>query len=184
MKTRPARLSLAALNRMNREAFERALGGVFEHSPWVAAQAWRRAPFQSVAAIHAAMTAAVRAASIQRQLALIRAHPDLAGKATRAGRITAHSTAEQSSAGLNRLSDEDYARFNQLNAAYRARFGFPFILAVRWHTKESLLEAFERRLANSRAGEIEAALSEIFKIAEMRLGALVAADGPADDVKG
>lgn len=184
MKTRPSRLSLAALNRMDREAFERALGGVFEHSPWVAAQAWRQAPFANVAALHAAMVAAVRAASIQRQLALIRAHPDLAGKAARAGRMTTHSRAEQSSAGLDRLSDEDYARFNQLNAAYRARFGFPFILAVRGHTKESLLEAFERRIANSRAEEIEAALSEIFKIAAMRLDALVASDAPADDVKG
>ena len=184
MKTPQARLSLSALNRMNREAFERALGGVFEHSPWVAAQAWRRAPFASVAALHAAMATAVRAASIQRQLALIRAHPDLAGKAARAGKMTAHSMAEQSRAGLDRLNDAEYARFNQLNAAYRARFGFPFVIAVRRHTKESLLEAFATRLANSRAGEIEAALSEIFKIAEMRLDALVAADERANDVEG
>ncbi len=185
MKTPSSRLSLAALNRMNREAFARALGGVFEHSPWVAEQAWRRAPFASVAALHAAMADAVRAASIQRQLALIRAHPDLAGKAARAGRMTAPSIAEQSSVGLDRLSDAEYARLNRLNAAYRARFGFPFIIAVRQHTKDSLLEAFAARLANSRAGEIETAIAEIFKIARMRLDALVVADQPtADDVEG
>lgn len=179
MKTPRARHSLSTLNRMNREAFERALGGVFEHSPWVAAQAWRRAPFASVAALHAAMAAAVRAASIQRQLALIRAHPDLAGKEARARRMTAHSIAEQSSAGLNRLSDAEYARLNQLNGAYRARFGFPFIIAVRRHNKDSLLEAFAARLANSRAREIETALSEIFEIARMRLDDLVIADQAA-----
>ena len=181
MKAPSSRLSLTALNRMNREAFARALRGVFEHSPWVAEQAWRRAPFASVAALHGGMAAAVRAASMQRQLALIRAHPDLAGKAARAGRMTTHSIAEQSSAGLDRLSDEEYARLNQLNAAYRARFGFPFIVAVRQHTKDSLLEAFAARLANSRSREIEAALLEIFEIARMRLDALVVADQPTDD---
>jgi 2-oxo-4-hydroxy-4-carboxy-5-ureidoimidazoline decarboxylase len=169
--TLPA-LTLAALNRMDRDRFVAALGGIFEHSPWVAEAAWPGVPFSSVAALHAAMVAAVRSSAPQRQLVLIRAHPDLAGKAARSGTMTASSVAEQASAGLLGLSDDEYDRFLRLNTDYRERFGFPFIIAVRRHDKASLLAAFETRLANSRKIEIETALREIFTIARLRLDAL------------
>jgi 2-oxo-4-hydroxy-4-carboxy-5-ureidoimidazoline decarboxylase len=170
-------VTLAALNRASREEFTAALGAVFEHSPWVAAAAWPAAPFAKVAHLHAAMIAAVRAALEEQRLTLIQAHPDLAGNAARSGTMTAASAAEQGSAGLLDLSDAEFERFQRLNAAYRERFGFPFILAVRRHDKTSLLAAFERRLGHSREEEIAAALAEIFAIAALRLEALLGGEG-------
>ena len=111
-----------------------------------------------------------------RSLALIRAHPDLAGKVARAGGLTAHSTGEQASAGLDRLGDAEYARFQRLNEAYRTRFGFPFIVCVRRHTKDSILRQFERRTENELATEVDTALNEVFRIAALRLDQLVAAE--------
>jgi OHCU decarboxylase len=169
-------LTLASVNRVSRAEFAAALGGVFEHSQWVAEAAWPAAPFADVAALHQAMVAAVREASPERQIALIRAHPDLAGKAARDGTMTPHSVTEQASAGLLGLEEAEYARFHRLNRAYLERFGFPFIIAVRRHSKESLLAEFEARLANSRAAEIDAALGEIFAITRLRLDALLCAD--------
>jgi OHCU decarboxylase len=116
----------------------------------------------------------VRRASREEQLALIRAHPDLAGKAARAGAMTAASVAEQSSAGLDRLTDEEYARFERLNAAYRETFGFPFIIAVRRHDTHGILAAFETRLRNGVDEEIQTALAEIAEIARVRLDAITA----------
>lgn len=171
----PSPLTLASVNRMSRAEFAAVLGGVFEHSQWVAEAAWPAAPFADVAALHQAMVTAVREAPPERQLALIRAHPNLAGKAARDGTMTPHSVAEQASAGLLSLDEAEYERFHRLNSAYRERFGFPFIIAVRRHSKESLLAAFEARLANSRAAEIEAALGEIFTITRLRLDALLCA---------
>src|SRR4029077_8560588 len=110
------------------------------------------------------------------RIALLRAHPDLAGKAARLGALTASSIAEQSSAGLDRLTDAEYERFQGLNTAYRERFGFPFIVAVRRHDKASILAAFETRLGHSREQEIDAALAQVFDIARMRLDGLL---GPA-----
>jgi 2-oxo-4-hydroxy-4-carboxy-5-ureidoimidazoline decarboxylase len=167
------RLTLAALNHAGQEEFTAALGTVFEHSPWVAEAAWPAAPFATIRELHAAMVAAARAAPEERRLALIRAHPDLAGRVARSGTMTAASTAEQGSAGLLDLSDAEFECFHRLNTAYRERFGFPFIVAVRRHDKTSLLAAFERRLQHSREVEIEAALAEIFAITALRLEALL-----------
>jgi 2-oxo-4-hydroxy-4-carboxy-5-ureidoimidazoline decarboxylase len=165
-------LTLDAINRMQRAEFTHALGRIFEYSPWVAEATWPAQPFADVAALHRAIIAVVGSAAAEQQLELIRAHPDLAGKAARNGRMTAHSVSEQGGAGLLRLSETEYDRFLRLNTAYRERFGFPFIIAVRGHSKESLLAAFGARLGNHREAEIENALAEIFTIARLRLDAL------------
>ncbi len=120
------------------------------------------------------MVVAVDAADTARQLALLRAHPDLAGKAARAGALTAHSTAEQAGAGLDRLSDAEYARFHALNDAYQKTFGFPFIIAVKGHTRETILAAFAERLENSEAMERTTALAQVARIARIRLDAMLA----------
>ena len=164
---------LDELNRAGPAEFVRALGGAFETSPWVAERAWSARPFASVRELHRAMTEVVRKASAEERLGLLRAHPDLAGKAARAGRMGDFSKREQGGAGLDRLSDEEYGRFGALNQAYRERFGFPFIICVRNHAKASILEAFERRLGNPMETEIQAALEEVFEIARYRLEALV-----------
>ena len=144
-------------------------GGVFEHSPWVAEGAWERGPFASLDELHAAMCATVREAPRQRKLALVRAHPDLAGRAAVAGTLTEDSRREQSTAGLDRLSPDEHAAFTALNAAYRERFGFPFVVCVREHTKESILASARERLEHREDEELETALGEIEKIARLRL---------------
>lgn len=174
MRLVAAVLTLPGVNRMSLPDFRQALGGVFEHSPWIAERAWAARPFGSLEALHAAMVRVVRD-SREEQLALLRAHPDLAGRAARAGNVSAASLTEQSSAGLDRLTDEEYKRFGRLNASYREKFGFPFIIAVRTHDKAAVLAAFERRLGNTVAEEIEAALAEVFAITRFRLTALVTA---------
>lgn len=161
--------TIADANTLDRAGFVDLLGGVFEHSPWVAEGVADQRPFADVAALHRAMVAVVAAAPEDAHLALLRAHPDLAGKLARGGGLTASSTAEQASAGLDRLSDEEYERFTALNDAYKARFGFPFIIAVREHTKASILDAFHRRLSHDRAAEFATALAEVAKIARFRL---------------
>ena len=166
-------LTIEALNRMSQTAFVETLGGVFEHSPWVAERAWPARPFAGLEALHGAMVDAVRRATPASLIALLRAHPDLAGKAARAGTMTASSVAEQSSAGLDRLTDAEYERFQRLNTAYSERFGFPFIIAVRRHDKASILAAFETRLGHSREQEIDAALAHVVDIARMRLDGLL-----------
>jgi len=171
----PAVLPLAEINRMSAQDFRRALGGVFEHSPWIAERAWAARPFATRQALHGAMVKVMREASRVEQLALLRAHPDLAGRATRAKALSASSHAEQSSAGLDRLTDAEYERFGRLNARYREKFSFPFIIAVRQHDKASILDAFERRLHNTVDLEIESALAEVSDITRLRLAALVTA---------
>ena len=175
MRLVAAVLTLPDVNRMSLPDFRQALGGVFEHSPWIAERARAARPFASLEALHAAMMRAVRDASREEQLALLRAHPDLAGRAARAGHLSAASLTEQSSAGLDRLTDEEYERFGRLNAGYREKFNFPFIIAVRTHDKTAILAAFERRLGNTVAEEIEAALAQVFDITRLRLDALVTA---------
>jgi OHCU decarboxylase len=175
-------LSVAALNGMTRQAFVDALGSAWERSPWVSEAAWERRPFADLAELHGAMVAAVAAAPRGRQLALIRAHPELAAPrplggtlpdtphpAAVDGELTAESTREQTSAGLDRLAAEEAERFRRLNEAYRARFGFPFVVCVREHTRSSILAAFERRLGHSAETEVETALGEIARIARLRL---------------
>ena len=170
---RPAVLSLAEINRMSPRDFRRALGEVFEGSPWIAERALAARPFASREALHEAMERVMRDASREEQLALLRAHPDLATRTGRASALSAASRGEQAGAGLDRLSERDYERFGQLNARYRERFGFPFIIAVRKHDTASILAAFERRLHNSVDAEMDAALSEIADITRLRLATLV-----------
>jgi OHCU decarboxylase len=158
---------------LDREAFVGHFGALYEHSPWVAEGAWERRPFADVDALHGAFEAAVAAAPLERRLALIRAHPELAGREAQHGALTADSTSEQASAGLDRLTADELARLRRLNAAYREAFGFPMVVAVREHTKASIFEQAERRLAHDRDEEIETALAEIGKIARLRLGGLV-----------
>lgn len=166
-------VTLDTLNRASREEFEQTLGDVFERSPWIAGRASEARPFASVEALHAAMTDVVQRASREEQLALLRAHPDLAGRLARAGALSQASGAEQSSAGLDRLSDEEAERFGRLNAAYRGTFGFPFIIAVRRYDKKGILAAFEARLGNTSAQEMNGALAEVAEIARFRLATLV-----------
>jgi len=178
----PARHSFAHRpSQMTEAEFLRTFAEIYEDSPWVAAAVWpaaRSGDLDSVGAMHIAMQAAVGAAGGGRQMALIKAHPDLAGKAAVAGTLTKASTAEQKGAGLDRLTDEQFQRFTRLNTQYMARFGFPFIIAVKGHDASSILAAFERRIGHSVEDETAEALSQIHRIAGFRLEALAAR--PAD----
>jgi 2-oxo-4-hydroxy-4-carboxy-5-ureidoimidazoline decarboxylase len=157
------------LNASDRDAFTAALGHLFEHSPWVAEKTWFRRPFRDAAHLHAELCAVMRGAAPELQIALIRAHPDLAGRLALAGQLTAESTREQASAGLNRMSLEELSVFQKLNEAYRARFGFPFIICARLNDRSAILSAMKARLENSPEKEHEAALAEIERIAWLRL---------------
>ena len=169
------RCTVAELNRLAGAEFVRVIGPVFEHSPWIAEAAWSQQPFASLEELHRALCETVNAAGEAKQLALIRAHPDLVGRAALAGTLTRESTGEQASAGLNQLSPAEVELFQKNNAAYQEKFGFPFVICARLNKKEAILAGFERRLKNSRAQEIRAALAEIFKIAELRLRDLIVA---------
>lgn len=146
--------------------FVTRFGFLFEHSPWVVERAASRRPF---ADLHAGLMQVVADASEAEQLALVRAHPELAGKAAIDRTLTAESTAEQASAGLDRLTEAEFARFHELNAAYRARFGFPFVICVRLTDKAGILAAMERRLGNDRESELATALAEVGRIVKLRL---------------
>lgn len=166
-------LSLVDLNRMSMAEFVSALGGIFEHSPWVPERAAAKRPFASLDSLHGAMVAAMWAASEGEKLALLRAHPQLAGKEADAGTLTAHSTSEQDSVGLTRLTPEEKAKIVALNAAYLAAHGFPFIIAVKLRSKREIFTEFERRVKNPREIEFTTALSEVGRIARIRLEALL-----------
>ena len=158
---------------LSRIAFVDRFGGVFEHSPWVAEAAFDAGldtACDTASGLHALMSRAMMAGTDEQKLALIMAHPDLAGRLARAGRLTAESTKEQASAGLDQLTDAERARFTDLNDAYKARFGFPFIMAVKGRSKGEIMDAFERRIAHDRDQEFSTALSEISRIALLRLG--------------
>jgi OHCU decarboxylase len=161
--------TISQLNDLDAVEFVRVIGPVFEHSPWIAEAVWARRPFADGAALHRALCEVVREASLEQQLALIRAHPDLVGRAALAGTLTRESANEQASAGLDRLTPEEIEKLQQDNAAYREKFGFPFVICARRNRKEAILAGFEHRLENSRAHEIQTALDEIFKIAGLRL---------------
>ncbi|MFN3401162.1 MAG: 2-oxo-4-hydroxy-4-carboxy-5-ureidoimidazoline decarboxylase [Ferrovibrio sp.] len=165
--------TLADLNRMSTAEFISALGGIFEHSPWVPERAAAKRPFASLDSLHGAMVLAMWAASDAEKLALLRAHPQLAGKEADAGTLTAHSTAEQDSVGLTRLTPEEKAKIVALNAAYLEAHGFPFIIAVKLRTKREIFAEFERRVNNPREIEFTTALSEVGRIARIRLEALL-----------
>lgn len=171
-------LTVAALGAMDQRAFVDALGDLFEHSPWVAQAAWTRRPFADEAALHDAMMSAVHAAPLAQQLAFLNAHPELAGKEAQAGEMTDHSTFEQSGAGLNALSHAEFVELQRLNAAYRARHGFPFIIAVLGHTKPQIFEAVRTRAGNDSQREIREALNQIAQITRRRVRARFASHEP------
>ena len=163
-------MTLAELNRMSREPFVAELGGVFEHSPWVAERVFERRPFRSVDELHAAMMAAVRAAPHAQQLALVRAHPELAGAEAKAGSLTAHSAGEQGRLGLTSLDKEQFNRIGEINRRYREKFGFPCIVALKLHaTRHTVIDEMERRLDNAPHEELARALGEIGHITRARL---------------
>jgi 2-oxo-4-hydroxy-4-carboxy-5-ureidoimidazoline decarboxylase len=166
-------MNISDINQLPKPAFVATLGAIFEHSPWVAEGAYAARPFADIEALRTAMVKVVDVAGLEQQLALIRAHPDLAGKAALAGELTAESTSEQKGAGLDRLTAEEFAKFHRLNDAYKAKFDFPFILAVRGHDKHSILAAFETRLLNDAESERAEALRQIARIAGFRLADLL-----------
>lgn len=168
---------LGELNGMGSADFAAAIGDSFELAPWVAEAAAARRPFTTVTALHQAMMGALRAAPRERQLDFLRGHPDLAGKAARAGDLTDDSRREQASVGLDSLDEEAFARFHRLNDAYKAKFGFPFMICVRRHTRDSILAQFERRLGNDGATEFAAALQEVFYITRLRVAGRVTGEG-------
>lgn len=161
--------SLAALNASDRGSFVAALGHLFEHSPWVAAETWDRRPFRDAEDLHAALCATMRGATAERQLALVRAHPDLAGRLAKAGALTEASAREQSAAGLDELSLAEAAEIQRLNGVYTERFGFPFVICARLNAKDAILAAMRSRVANAPDAELSTALGEIAKIARLRL---------------
>lgn len=157
---------------LSREEFIAAYGGIFESSPWVAEMVWPRIPtglFDFAESLGDYMRCAVADATDEQRLALLRAHPDLAGKLALAGKLTAESTSEQKSAGLDACTPEELAEFQKLNAAYTDKFGFPFIIAVRGRTRQDILAAFRARLSNSREKEFWTALEQVGRIAQLRL---------------
>ena len=166
--------SLAEINHADRAGFTAALGHLFEHSPWVAEETWLRRPFRDADHLHAELCATMRDATPERQLALIHAHPDLAGRLALQNQLTPESTREQASAGLNHLTADELSRFQQLNDAYRARFGFPFIICARLNARAAILVAMKTRISHDPSEEHAAALGEIEKIARLRLDDLLA----------
>lgn len=157
------------LSRLTREQFIAALDGIFEHSPWVAERAWDARPFGRVVELHAALVAAMMDADTASQLALIRAHPELAGRAAIRGELTAYSSSEQQGSGLLNCSPQEYAQLQSLNADYIARFGFPFILAVKGLPRIAIIANFQSRVANSYEREFAECLQQIARIAMLRL---------------
>ena len=157
---------------MNREDFVERFGGVFEHSPWVAQGAWDAGPDSepdSAGGLHARMCAVLASATREQQLDLLNAHPDLAGKLALAGELTAESTAEQAGAGLDQCSPAEFERLQALNEAYKAKFGFPFIMAVKGRTRAEIVQAFEERVNNDAETEFATALGQVERIALLRL---------------
>jgi 2-oxo-4-hydroxy-4-carboxy-5-ureidoimidazoline decarboxylase len=161
--------TLNYLNTCTREEFVSLVGPTFEHSPWIAAAVVVHRPFLSRELLHAALCDVVRAAGEERQIALIRAHPDLVGHAV----LSAESSREQAAAGLTDLESGEIAEFDRYNTAYKARFGFPFVICARRNRKDAMLRAFPERLLHGRDDEIAVALEQIFQIAALRLADLL-----------
>ncbi len=170
------RQELSDLNIASKDDFVAALANIFEHSPWVADGVAAMRPYAGVAALYAAMISAVEGAPDEARLKLIKAHPDLANKTQRAAGLTAESSAEQDGVGLDRLSDAEYEAFERANNAYRTKFGFPYIVCVRRHTRDSILRDFGRRLLNDSSAEMRRSIEEIGRIAALRLDQLVASE--------
>lgn len=165
--------SLQDLNTLNQEQFTQALSSLFEGPPWIVAEAWHLRPFHTRKDLHNALCSIMYQASPDKQVALLQSHPDLVGRAALEGKLSSASTNEQAAAGLNQLSPEEITTFTQCNQAYRARFGFPFVICARENKKESIFAGFTTRLHNSRDQEIVFALQEVAKICALRLQDLV-----------
>jgi 2-oxo-4-hydroxy-4-carboxy-5-ureidoimidazoline decarboxylase len=165
--------TISRLNQMGQAEFVFIVGPVFEHSSWIAEEAWSQRPFGNGEQLHQALCEVVKNSGEDRQVALIRAHPDLVGRAALAGTLTSESAKEQAAAGLDTLSPDEIALFQKQNAAYQDAFRFPFVICARLNKKASILDGFAQRLKNSRAQEIQIALEQIFKIAELRLRDLI-----------
>ena len=161
------------LNNMDKAGFVELLGGIFEHSPWVAEQVYHARPFASRADLHRKMVTEVRNASMEQRGALLCQHPELAGKEADAGSLTDASRREQAGAGLNQCSADELTRIKHFNQAYMAKFGFPFIIAVSGLDKQQILAAMQQRLEHTAATEFATALAEVEKIALIRLDALI-----------
>ncbi|MCI2808401.1 2-oxo-4-hydroxy-4-carboxy-5-ureidoimidazoline decarboxylase [Eoetvoesiella caeni] len=166
-------ISMNELNNLSAEDFVRVLGGIFEHSPWVAQGVEKQRPFAGVADLHQAMIQCIEQAGQDAQLRLILAHPELAGKAAVRGELTAESSSEQAGAGLDNCSAEEFATLTALNQAYREKFGFPFILAVRGYDRAGIIEQFQRRLGLAPEAEMAESLAQIYKIGRLRLDGLI-----------
>jgi 2-oxo-4-hydroxy-4-carboxy-5-ureidoimidazoline decarboxylase len=165
--------TIEQLNAMDRRAFVDAVGWVFEHSPWIAERAWIHRPFASIEPLHQAMEGEMMTAPRDEQLALLRAHPDLGTRA----KISASSASEQAGAGLDRLTREQFDRLQQLNERYKARFGFPFLYAVKGSTAADIIDALERRIAAAPDAEWAEALRQVSRIARFRLEQVIDAAG-------
>jgi 2-oxo-4-hydroxy-4-carboxy-5-ureidoimidazoline decarboxylase len=162
-------ITIDHVNRLDRDDFIATFADIAEHSPWVAARAAEHRPFADRAALINAFQRGVRIANEAEQLTLLRAHPDLAGRAARAGHLTSDSEREQRGAGLDTLSDDEFERFHTLNEAYKSRFGIPFIYAVKGATKHDILQAFETRLGATQGEEFMTALTQVLRIIRFRL---------------
>jgi 2-oxo-4-hydroxy-4-carboxy-5-ureidoimidazoline decarboxylase len=167
-------LTLDTINRMSAAEFSAVFGKVYEHSPWIAERAFARRPFASRLDLQMALQAVVQGASADEQLALLRSHPELAGREAQAGTMTDESVVEQKSAGLDALPPAEFARLAQLNRAYREKFGFPAIIAARLNAKAAIFHAFEGRLHNDRTQELQNNLAQVGEIARLRLRDLLA----------
>lgn len=169
-------ISLGELNTASKETFVSILGGIFEHSPWVAEQAFAHRPYASVTNLHRMMVDIVQESSIEARKKLICSHPELAGKEASEGTLTSDSKSEQASAGLDQCTPEEYAQLNRLNGEYREKFHFPFIIAVRGRNRQEILADIESRLANTQQVEFDRCIEEVEKIAQLRLAALLNQD--------
>jgi len=165
-------------SRMSEEVFVEAFGGIYENSEWVAHRAWQQGLSEAqdtVKGLAQVLRAIVDATDPDTRLALIRAHPDLAGRAALRGELTESSSREQAGAGIDQCSEKEFERFHAMNEAYQDKFGFPFVMAVKGSNRRAILAAFEERLDNDRATEFERAITEIHRIARLRLEELAAA---------
>jgi 2-oxo-4-hydroxy-4-carboxy-5-ureidoimidazoline decarboxylase len=162
-------LTLTQVNALDRTGFVAALGHLFEGPPWIVEAAWDARPFATLDDLQSKLVAVMYAAPVERQVALIQAHPDLVGRAALAGTLTPASTGEQAAAGLDQLTPHEIATFTRLNAEYHGCFGFPFVICARENKKESILAGFAQRLTHTRDEEIATALGEIAKICRLRL---------------
>ena len=162
-------MTIAGLNLLDRSGFVETIGWVFEHSPWVAERVWPSRPFDNLDALHAAMTDQVERATFAEKLAILQSHPDLGTRA----RLSPASAGEQTGAGLDSLSPSEFEQLHRMNAAYRARFGFPFLLAVKGSTKHDVLRALEARIESTSEDEFREALRQVYRIARFRLEDLI-----------